>query len=431
MDFKVEYRECTYEEFLAIAPMKHIKPKSPSFVLRTLAAILSAKNLRKTNFQYSTVGMERLGKNEPALFLMNHSCFLDFEIVMNALWPRKLNIVTGMRGCIGKERLMRSLGCIVTRKFTTSLSLVRDIKYCLDTLHNSVLMYPEADYSFTGRSHIVPKSVAQLIKWLGVPFVMIETKGAFNNDPIYCNKGNRYSPVRAEFRYVLSPDDISKMTAEEIYDVIKREFSFDNLRWQQENGIKINTPNRAEHLHSILYKCPNCHSEGQTEGIGTKLVCHACNKEWELTELGFMKATDGETEFDHIPDWYEWQRECVRREIEAGKFEINAPVNVYAAVDTKSLYTLGKGEISYDMDGIHMTAYDGKLQFYKKSLSMHAIGADLHCQDVGDVICFGDHNVTYLALPYEAPHLVVKARLASEEIYKILKNTKDQNTLES
>ena len=32
---------------------------------------------------------------------------------------------------------------------------------------------------------------------------------------------------------------------------------------------------------------------------------------------------------------------------------------------------------------------------------------------------------------YEAPHLVVKARLASEEIYKILKNTKDQNTPES
>ena len=49
MDFKVEYRECTYEEFLAIAPMKRIKPKSPSFVLRTLAAILSTKNLRKTS----------------------------------------------------------------------------------------------------------------------------------------------------------------------------------------------------------------------------------------------------------------------------------------------------------------------------------------------------------------------------------------------
>lgn len=423
MEFKVKYKECTYEEFLALTPMKYIKPKAPNFFLRTLAAILSTTNLRKTHFKYESIGMERLGKDEPALFLMNHSCFLDFEIVMKSLWPRKVNIVTGMRGCLGKERLMRNLGCILTRKFTTNLSLVKDIKYCLETLKTSVLMYPEADYSFTGRSHIVPKSVAQLIKWLGVPFVMIETKGAFNNDPIYCNLGNRYSPVRAEFRYVLSPEDIEKMSVEEIEEVVKREFSFDNLRWQQENKIVIDHPRRAENLQKILYKCPHCHSEGQTEGIGTKLVCYSCGKEWELTELGYMKATSGDTEFDHIPDWYEWQRECVRAEIEEGKFKISAPVDVYAAVNTEAIYILGKGQIEYDMDGIRLTAYDGKLDFYKKSKSMHAIGADLHCQDVGDVTCFGDHRATYLVLPYEAPYLVVKARLASEEIYKILKKS--------
>ena len=157
------------------------------------------------------------------------------------------------------------------------------------------------------------------------------------------------------------------------------------------------------------------------EGKGIHLTCHACEKQWTMDEYGQLSADEGETEYPHIPDWYKWQRECVRREIEEGKFKINAPVDVYASVDTKAIYTLGKGEISYDMDGIHMTAYDGKLQFYKKSLSMHAIGADLHCQDVGDVICFGDHNNTYLVLPFEEPYLVVKARLASEEIYKILK----------
>ena len=186
MDFKIKYKNCTYEEFIALKPMKHIKPKAPNLFWRSLAWTLSVPDLKTVHFKSKSVGMDRLGKNEPALFLMNHSCFLDFEIAMHVLWPRKVNIVTGMGGCICKEQVMRNVGCIPTRKFTTDFTLVKDIKYCLNTLKTSVLMYPEADYSYSGRAHTLPSSVAKLVKLLEVPLVMIEILGAFINDPIYC-----------------------------------------------------------------------------------------------------------------------------------------------------------------------------------------------------------------------------------------------------
>jgi hypothetical protein len=38
-------------------------------------------------------------------------------------------------------------------------------------------------------------------------------------------------------------------------------------------------------------------------------------KVYELTENGFMKAVNGDTEIDHIPNWYKWQIKNVKEEV--------------------------------------------------------------------------------------------------------------------
>ena len=49
---------------------------------------------------------------------------------------------------------------------------------------------------------------------------------------------------------------------------------------------------------------------------GADLFCTACGKRWHWHEDGRLEATEGETEFDHIPDWFEWERSEVRRQLE-------------------------------------------------------------------------------------------------------------------
>ena len=63
------------------------------------------------------------------------------------------------------------------------------------------------------------------------------------------------------------------------------------------NGVETPEPFRADGLHRILYKCPRCGAEGETEGKGTRLVCHRCGTEYEMDTLGRMRASEGETEF--------------------------------------------------------------------------------------------------------------------------------------
>ena len=83
--------------------------------------------------------MERAGEG-PYLILMNHSCFLDLEIASAIFYPMPYGIVATSDGFVGKDWLMRQIGCIPTQKFVSDLTLVRDMDYLLKKKKTSVLM---------------------------------------------------------------------------------------------------------------------------------------------------------------------------------------------------------------------------------------------------------------------------------------------------
>ena len=417
---KIKSRSMSYDGVIAIQKAKHKKPKKPNLFWTTLIRVLSFFALLPIKFKYRKKDMDKLHKNEPCLILMNHSCFNDFEIASVLLYPRPFNIITTSDGFVGKNWLMREIGCIPTQKFVTDVTLVRDIRYAINTLKSSVLMYPEASYSFDGTSTTLPDSLGGLVKLLKVPVVMIETFGAFSRNPLYNNLQIRKIPLEAEMRYVLSPEDIKEKTVKEINMILRKEFSFDGFRWQQENKIKIDEPFRADSLNRVLYKCPHCMSEGKTYGKGTRLVCSACGKEYELDEYGFMRALDGITEFPHIPDWYAWERECVKQEIIDNKYSLEVDVDIYILVDTKCLYKVGNGHLSHTPEGFKLVGCDGKLNYSQKPKASYSLYSDYYWYEMGDMICIGNNDVLYYCFPKTDDDVVAKTRLATEEMYKIV-----------
>ena len=259
---KIKVVDMPYEQALAQPREKHTPPRRPSMLFRALLRALSAPDLRATHFRCDRVGMERLGPDEPCLVLMNHSCFLDLKIAAAVLYPRPFNIVCTSDGFVGKAGLMRALGCIPTRTFQPDTALVRDMLYAVKKLKSSILLYPEASYSFDGTATPLPESLGKCVKALGVPVVLLRTCGAFARDPLYNGLQNRRVDVSAELRYLLSPEEAAEKSADEINALLADEFSFDNFRWQQENGVVVNEPFRADGLNRVLYKCPHCGTEG-------------------------------------------------------------------------------------------------------------------------------------------------------------------------
>lgn len=421
---KIKVIEKSYDEVMAQPREKHKKPHKPDIFFRTLMKLVSLPDMWKTHYHNEKIEMERLGKNEPALFLMNHSSFIDLEIVATALYPRPFNIVTTGDGFIGKNWLMRHIGCIPTNKFVADTTLVRDILYAIKKLRSSVVLFPEAGYSIDGTSTVLPDTVGKLIKMLGVPVVMLTTHGAFARDPLYNNLQVRSVDVSSEEKYLLSPEDIEKLSADEINEIIRREFSFDNFTWQKENHVKIDEPFRADYLNRVLYKCPHCLAENTMHGEGTKLSCSACGKVYELDEYGYLRAEDGEAEFDHVPDWYTWERECVKRDIEEGKYSLDIPVDICMTVDTKHLYHVGCGRLVHNEHGFTLDGCDGKLHYEQKPLASYSVNSDFNWYEIGDVICIGNNEHLFYCFPKTDGDFVAKTRLATEEIYKIASEEK-------
>ena len=421
---KIKTKKMDYEKVLALPKKPHQKPKKTNIFFRTLLKVVSTPDLIATKFTYTEKGMEKLGKNEPCLILMNHSSFIDLKIASSMLYPRPFNIICTTDGFVGKNWLMRNLGCIPTQKFVTDLSLVRDMVHAVRDLKSSVLMFPEAGYSFDGRSTVLPDSLADCLKMMKVPLVTITTYGAFSRDPLYNNLQRRKVKVSAEMKYVLSPEEIAQKSKDEINAIIREEFSFDSFRWQQENGIKIKEKFRADCLNRVLYKCPACLAEGRMIGKGTKITCGACGKEYELTEDGFMSASEGETEFPHIPDWFAWERECVRKELEDGTYALDIPVDIAVLADTKNLYTVGEGRLTHGTEGFRLTGCDGKIDYEQKPLSSYSLNSDYYWYEIGDVISIGTNKMLYYCFPKTEGDFVSKTRLATEELYKIKKAEK-------
>lgn len=418
---KIKTKTMPYERVMALPAMPHKRPRKPSFLFHSLMRLLSWPDLRATHFTYTKIGMEKLGKREPCLYLMNHSSFIDLKIASHILYPQTYNIVCTSDGLVGKAWLMRKLGCIPTKKFVPEVELVRDMLYALKTLKKPVLMYPEAGYSLDGTATTLPESLGRCLKMLGVPVVMIRTHGAFARDPLYNNLQLRRVPVSAEVEYILSPEDIKEKTAAELNEIIQEQFSFDNFKWQHEQHIAIHEHFRADHLNRVLYKCPHCQAEGKMVGKDKFLTCTACGKQYKLRSEGEMIALEGETEFPHIPDWFRWQRECVKRELEEGTYHLDVPVKIGVLVDTKAMYMVGEGRLVHSMEGFHLTGCDGKLDYVQKPLSSYTLNADYYFYEIGDMISIGNQSILFFCFTEEGTDVVTKTRLATEELYKIVR----------
>lgn len=415
---KIKVQDKSYGEVMAIERPEHEKPAKQNRTLGLLLKILAQGDLRATDASYTEIDMERLG-DRPALVLMNHSSFIDLKLAANYLYPRPFSIICTSDGFVGKYGLMRAMGCIPTNKFVSSPGLVRDMSYTLNKLNQSVLMYPEASYTFDGTATPLPEDIGRLLKMLKAPVVTILTRGAFARDPLYNGLRLRKVKVSATVRYLLSPEDIAEKSARELGEILKEQFTFDNFRWQQENRIIIAEHFRAEGLNRVLYKCPNCMAEGKTVGRGENLICEACGKIYHLNEYGLLCALEGETEFPHIPDWYAWERAEVRREIEEGRYKLDVDVDIRMMVDYRAIYNVGEGRLIHNNEGFHLTGCGGELDYRQSPGACYGLYADYFWYELGDMICIGDNRALYYCFPKTPGDVVAKTRLAAEEMYKL------------
>ena len=416
---KIKTIKLPYSEVLKRKQKKLKKPVKVLFFWKLLIKIISLFDLWAVKFKCNKINIDKLNKKEPCLILMNHSSFLDMEIAYSILFNKNFNTVTTTDAFIGKNWLLRQIGCFPTVKFLNDPLLVRNIANVIKK-KRSILMFPEAGYTFDGTMTTIPFALAKLVKFLNVPLVTIITQGAHLRQPLFNKLRKRKVKVTCDYKYVLSNEQINSMSYDEIYDVILKEFSFDNYEYQINNNIIIDEKERADNLNVVLYKCPHCGVEGKMVGHDNILECKHCNIRYELCENGKLNCLNGKTIYDTIPKWYKYQREEVRKEVENNNYLLDTDVDVIVMKDTYSLYEVGSGHLVHNNDGFNLKLDDGSLDYNYSSKTSYSINSDIYWYQLGDVICIGDYNIQYYCIPKQKD-VVAKARLAAEEMYKINK----------
>ena len=351
------------------------KPRKPGFLMGVAKHIISIPDLKHRPYQLNRHGMEGID-GKPYLLLINHASMVDFNVMLDATQGAPLNNVMTLEGFRDfTEPLMRHLGVLGKRKYVQDFQLIRHMKYCVDTLRTVFVLYPEARYSIDGCTSYLTPSLGSLVKFLRVPVVVIRIHGNFISCP-HWNGINKKGPIEAEMYPIVTAEETKTLSAEEIYQRIVDNFGYDDFAWQKENHIIIDHPERAKGLHSLLYKCAHCGTEGKMESGGIHLWCESCGKKWEMTELGELKALDGETEYSHIPDWALWERACVRKEIRDGTYYFEDDVVVETLPNAKRFYPQGKGKLVQTPEGTTLTCesvYGEPLQVEWKALNLDSL----------------------------------------------------------
>ncbi len=417
---KIKTRCADYDKVMDLPSWEHKKPKKPSKVLAAVARTALRGELKKVGFTCEKIDMDKAGKG-PWMILMNHCSFTDLSIAFEVLKDRPFSIVCTSDALVGKEWLMRTLGSIPTRKFVSDMSLISDIDHALNVNKASVLMYPEAGYSLDGTATKIPSRIGILLKKLKHPVVMITTYGAFSRDPLYNNLQKRDVKVSCTMKCLFTPEELENTKVRQIDAVINEAFSLDYFKWQQDSGVKITEPWRADGLNRILYKCPHCMTEGKTVGKGISLKCSECGAEYELDTSGRLKGINVEPAFTHIPDWFAWEREQVREEIQNGTYALDVPCDIAILKDSKALYMVGTGRLHHGVSGFVLDGCEGKLHYEQSPAASYSVNSDYFWYEIGDIVSIGTNDCLYYCFPKEGD-IVAKTRLAAEELYKLSKH---------
>ena len=394
-------------------------PIRQPLALTGLIWVLSKCALMGKDYSVERINMD--GLKPPYLMLSTHMHFIDFELAAMGTWPHRVNNVVNIDGYMGRPWLLELIGSICTRKFTSDLHLVKSISRVLKK-GDILSLYPEARYTLCGTTSFLPNSLGKLIRLNKMPVVVVKHRGNHLYAPCWNFRKKRKVPMRTTMELVLTPEQIRTMSVDQINKVIVDAFQYDDYQYQKDNNIRITEPYRAEGLHKVLYQCPNCGTEFQMDSQGSEIFCKHCCKRWLWEESGNLRALTGETEFTHIPDWYEWERLQVRQQIADGTYAYSDNVEVHSMPGCWKWHHLGDAKVSHDRDNgfILEGHYRGKpYRIQRKPLESNSLHIEYDFRQLKPLDCFdiSTERDSFYCYPGQ-DNVCTKLALATEEIYQ-------------
>ena len=395
------------------------KPNKPKWYLKLVEYIVSPFYLLFSNAHVKTDKEVRKLKG-PYLILSTHASFIDFPMVVKAIMPRTTGWVMSVEEFRRGDWLMYGVGGMPKRKFTHDVVTAKHMLRYLKTEKHSCTLYPEARFELAGINERLDDALGKFCKHANVPVVMCKAYGNFINSPQWSKHPYRNIRQEAHVYVLLTPEEMKTMTADEVQAKIEQAFEKDEYKWQVEKGYHTKCKKRADGLYRILYKCPACNTEFKTKSAGIHLWCEECGAKWEMDTLSRLHGVNTDKGFSHIPDWYRWEREEVRKEVVAGTYRFEDDVRVEDYYSTPvGFVDAGTAHVVHDENGFTFTGevYGKPFSLNKPVSSMYSVHIEYDFLKRGDAFDIATEETTYFMFLKNAPNYLTKMHFATEELY--------------
>ena len=244
-------------------------------------------------------------KSKTYLVLANHNTNWDFFLYGLVLKKHMYFVASEHIYRLGfLSRVIRFLAGPIPRKKGSAADDTVDM--ILDYLRRgeNVCMMPEGNRSFSGVTCFISPRTAELAKSSGAGLVTVSIHGGYFVNPRW-SREKRHGPTRGHVEHEYTPEQLSKMSVEEIYDAICRDLYVDAYAEQEQRRDRYTCARPAESLESALFWCPSCGSMHDMASSGDRFFCRKCGLTVRYNEYGFLEGVSpAEPPYTTVRDWY-------------------------------------------------------------------------------------------------------------------------------
>ena len=243
----------------------------------------------------------------PFIAVSNHVTDID-PLFMSLSFPKHMYFVASehiFRSPILGGMLKYFLAPISKQKggadVSTAMQMLRRLKKGMN-----VGLFAEGNKSFHGAPCPIVPATGSLVKASGATLCTYRLEGGYFTNPRWSHTIRR-GRMKGYPVNVYIPEELQKMTGEEVNRIIARDIGEDAYLRQEENPIAYKGKRLAEGIHNALYLCPKCLGRGTLIGEGDLIRC-GCGLESRLLNTGYFAGGP----FRTVAAWGAWQKEKLR-----------------------------------------------------------------------------------------------------------------------
>lgn len=364
----------------------------------------------------------------PCFLVWNHLSRIDHAYLVASIYPKRMNILAGNNEFYRShlQFLFKIMSILPKKNYSNDIGGVKAIMSIVKQ-GGCVAFSPEGMSSIYGTNQPVVGGTGHLLKHFDIPVYFLKMRGEYLANTKVC-LDERVGKCEAEMSLLFTPEDLAKMSKEEIEDKVNLAFKGDDYEYAKQIHVKWKTNGRiCERLNDLCYRCPRCGEEMVMEAHGDEIKCRKCGNGAKMSDYYEFEPFDKDCVIPASPSkWVAEERIEVIKAIRkdpgytfSAKVKLGVLPEDHYIKHKETSEIVGEGVFTVDHAGVHYVGTK-KGQPYKIDQNYFEVFSLVIVTDLTRFALYV--NGEYIEFYPEGP-CVGKLLLLTEEMHRLHANT--------